>query len=106
PGSDINWRCSRVSLKNYQACFGQIINIYEFTLGAAGTPNGYGLRATDFRFVEAPYKSGDDMTVLRVVVVPGSKHVGGHNGHKIGPVLSPVSPAELNPRDLRNSVPF
>jgi len=84
----------------------QIVDMQEFTAWIAGSPNPHRGLALPLRFMEAANQGREDMTILRMVVIPGTVKVGRHRRMEHRSILPSVVLAELQASDLGQRVRF
>ena len=75
---------SGIVLHQENAGVSHVVDVHEFTHRRAGPPHFDSISAGFLCLVEFPYKSGDNVGMLGVVVVARSVEVTGHYGEEIG----------------------
>ena len=71
------------------------MDVEELTAWSAGAPDGDGGVAALLRLVEPPDEGGDDVRILRVIVIAGAVEIGRHGAVIEQPVLGAVVLAEF-----------
>ena len=93
-----------VKLHEMNAGGGHVVHVQKLSPRFAAAPNGDKGSVVLFGFVEAPEEGGDDVAVLRVVVIAGAVQVCGHDGAVVGSVLTVATFAYLDTGDLGDGV--
>ncbi|OPY06287.1 MAG: hypothetical protein A4E66_02256 [Syntrophus sp. PtaB.Bin001] len=99
---------SLVQIHHINACRGHVINIKKLAERRAGSPDYNRWQIVDLCFVKTANQGRNDVAVFRMIVVAGTIEVGRHHTPVIDsmtfPVLTVVTFAEFDPRNLGNGI--
>ncbi len=103
-GPGVGLVACRLQFHDMDASGGHVIDVEEFPPRGAAAPDGHLVGAGLHGLVEAPQQGGDDVGILRVIVIAGAIEIGGHDAAVVAAMLAVVALAQLDAGDLGDGV--